>query len=160
MIGLNMDCDISEHLTALRDFVKLINAQDIVELGVRDGNSTQALIMGAMETGGKVTGIDISKHDWKWDAEPRYFEFIHGDDRQVEWNDGIDLLFIDTSHERLHTEHELEKWGRKVREGGIILLHDTGAREGVLEPAMDWARRNEKTFLNDSRQNGLGIILI
>jgi predicted O-methyltransferase YrrM len=162
MIELNPDCDISYHLTALRDFVKLIHAQYIVELGVRSGNSTQALILGAMETGGKVRGYDIERRTLSW-MEPeynRYFEYIIADDTKIAPVESMDLLFIDTSHEAGHTSWELENWGKNVRKGGLILLHDTTNISGVFDPAKRWSEQNKKTFLNDNNQHGFGIILI
>lgn len=55
--------DINEHLELLYSLAAETNAQKIVELGTRGGNSTCALVIGAAETGGHVTSVDHGKGD-------------------------------------------------------------------------------------------------
>jgi predicted O-methyltransferase YrrM len=127
-----MPTDINQHLTTLYMLAVEFNAKSILELGVRGGESTVALLQAAKEIGGSVTSID-----WYWDGCPTakkrvkeygfepYWKFILTDDRTIDWNQPINLLFIDTSHEYEHTLMELRKFEPFVVPRGIIILHDT-----------------------------------
>ncbi|WP_165230174.1 class I SAM-dependent methyltransferase, partial [Aquisphaera insulae] len=82
-------------------------ATTVVELGVRRGSSTRALLEGVAATGGTVWGVDLE--DAHGIDDPR-FVFIHGDagDPAVvaRW-ESIDLLHIDTDP---HTEAQTLRW--------------------------------------------------
>lgn len=158
------EIDISYHMPALRKFAAQGKAKNILELGVRKGNSTVALLLGAQENYSRVVSVDIERHDWPW-YDPLEFQFhweFHEQDDLMflPTSVPIDLLFIDTSHEADHTRKELEHFEPYMKERGMILLHDTNNVTGVLEPARKWADKNGHTFLNDNHQNGLGIILL
>jgi len=125
-----MPTDINQHLTTLYLLAVEFNAKNILELGVRGGESTIALLQAAKEIGGTVHSIDIDPcptakekvREYRFDS---YWTFILGDDRTVEWSHPINLLFIDTTHEYEHTLQELRKYEPFVVRGGIIILHDT-----------------------------------
>jgi len=143
------ETDINEHLLTLYNLVLELKAKVVVELGA--GQSTFALCAGVNATEGHLFSIDkvADAHlrlfpggEGILEPEPRR-HFIQGDDVAIAmmWNEGIDFLFIDTSHEREHTKKELEEWGKWVKVGGKIALHDTfhkvghavGCRVGVDE---------------------------
>lgn len=122
--------DINQHLTTLYMLAVEFNAKSILELGVRGGESTIALLEAAKEIGGSVTSIDIDPcptakervREYGFDS---YWTFILGDDRSLDWNRPINLLFIDTTHEYELTLQELRKYEPFVARKGIIIVHDT-----------------------------------
>lgn len=127
----NRPSDIQGHLRLLRDLVVELDAQVVVELGVRWGRSTVALLAGVEQTGGRLWSCDVdpATHDWVPDevrSHPQW-SFSGGDDLDMVENvpRPIDLLFVDTSHEYGHTLAELHMYGPLVRPGGAVVLHDT-----------------------------------
>jgi len=130
--------DIREYLPLLRDFARSYPGVRVLELGARTGNSTLALLAGAIEAGGHVTSVDIDKvTNYRngmsdglsaWTGIPEW-TFIHGDDMdpavQGRLPGEVDVLFIDTSHYYDHTLAELEFYVPRVASGGVVLCHDT-----------------------------------
>jgi predicted O-methyltransferase YrrM len=119
------ESDIFLHLPRLATVAS--KSQHVIELGARSGVSTVAFLHGLELSGGWLTSVDISpqpaigEHDrWRFiqgdDTDPAVMEQVHGD---------CDVLFIDTSHAYEHTLWELRNWGPKVRQGGLIVCHDT-----------------------------------
>jgi len=173
--------DINEHLILLYKLVAESNAQKIVELGVRGGNSTCALVIAASETGGFVISVDhgrgaeYPKQPRSWDALEQtssmitdklaladYWSLVIRDDLEFarEYDDEIDVLMIDTSHSYEQTKKELAAWGDKVVCGGFIILHDT-----VSFPEQNkaiWEFLDERQFcdyVEHKNCNGLGVII-
>ncbi len=161
--------DIYEHLPFIHDLVVAENAQTVVELGVRSGNSTAALVAAVSKTGGAVWSVDTAVPSW-----PREFygapnlTLIIGDDMKVadQLPDQIDVLFIDTTHWYEHTLAELNLYGPRST---IILLHDTELEEPYQMPATDprfpvktaikdWTAKTGRPWANRTNCYGLGII--
>jgi hypothetical protein len=113
--------DFDPYLPSAFQWVKALRAQVLVELGVRQGASTRALLAGVTETGGKVWGVDLQNIHGIDD--PR-FHFLQADAATVadRWP-AIDLLHIDTDP---HTEEQTRRWfelyAHRCR---AIALHDT-----------------------------------
>jgi predicted O-methyltransferase YrrM len=116
--------DIKDHLPRLHEEASIGDAV-VVELGVRSGNSTAALLAAVEIHGGHVWSVDLGRPSVPWHGHPQW-TFLMGDDIALadELPD-CDVLFIDTSHHYTHTLIELETFNPKVRPGGVILLHDT-----------------------------------
>jgi predicted O-methyltransferase YrrM len=156
------DTDINEHLPTLYELVLELNAQQVIELGVRWGDSTSAFLAALEQTGGKLWSCDIVEPLAPiasfWGRCP-HWTFVLGDDQDLadEAPDGVDILFIDTSHEYEHTLWEMEHYGSKVRSGGRIVLHDTMI-EAVVESIEMFLRDREWEYTNTEACNGLGII--
>jgi len=173
--------DINEHLMFLYKLVAESNAQKIVELGVRGGNSTCALVIAASQTGGFVTSVDhgrgarYSRQPVSWDALEQtstlitgklslgsYWSLVVKDDIAFarEYDDEVDVLMIDTGHSYEQTKKELAAWGDKVVFGGFIILHDT-----VSFPEQNkaiWEFLDERpcyNYVEHKNCNGLGIII-
>lgn len=108
----------TDQLTALAR-----EAARIVELGVRGGVSTWALLDGLPESG-SMTSVDIADVTEilpeRVMSDPRW-RLVIGDDRRVPLPKA-DLWFIDTSHEYAHTLWELRLAER--RDARVIALHD------------------------------------
>lgn len=118
--------DIYVHLPRFVDFVEILNAQHVIELGSRSGLSTVAWLFGLERTGGHLTSVDL-------DAAPDIGTFDHW--RHIQGNDQspevlaelepADIIFIDTSHHYGETMNELNLYRWLVKPGGIICGHDT-----------------------------------
>lgn len=117
--------DIVDHLPFMHGLAVGMNAQTIIELGVRHGTSTIAWLHALRHTGGVL---------WSVDSNPRPFvfepwAFMQSDDMDMATRDrlplGADIVFIDTDHLYDHTLAELEAYAPHTRAGGVIVLHDT-----------------------------------
>lgn len=171
--------DIDDYLPVFEQLALRDDVNVVVELGVRDGNSTRAWLRG-LAGHGHLWSVDIvpppadvvpPEHDDDW-------TMILGDDVSADVlaqiPERIDVLFIDTDHSFEHTLDELYLYGRRVRSGGAILLHDTenehpedhGEMIGVQEPfpvkrAMQkYAQERRAVAHLDDRGWGLGQITI
>ena len=168
------NADIKEQLQLLEDMVHITQANIIVELGTRKGVSTAALLAGIWKRTNEGYGpstlytvdlFNLPLHWWHEEYEV-YVQRVLGDTRTVEIppeieENGIDLLFIDSSHLADQTTIELDRWGTLVRPGGIILLHDNLVCEpGVDAPARAFVEKHSLQYLIDDRQCGMGIILV
>jgi hypothetical protein len=128
---LKLPTDIVAHLPELHEHACRPEDPVIIELGVRDGQSTSAFLA-ALEL--KGTG-----HLWSVDlVEPQvpdhwrrlacwHLRIGHDLDPGVlDWAPReCDVLFIDTSHAYEHTLGELRAYVPRVRPGGVVLCHDT-----------------------------------
>lgn len=149
--------DIVEHLSLLKYLCYEANARKVLELGVRGGESTRALADTCKDLDAELISVDIEDCSLVTDFER--WRFIQADDIELEFNEEIDLLFIDTSHTYEHTLAELRKYAPLVRKGGFIALHDTNMFP-VMEAIEQYLRDNPIgcTFVNLSNCNGLGIL--
>lgn len=152
--------DIQNQLLRLYTLVYEIKKNDktIVELGMRYGTSTRAMVAAVNDCGGSIVSLDICKLV-SFQDEPN-FSFIEGDDRELvkNWAQQIDLLFIDTSHTYEHTLFELIEWGKWVVPNGIIVLHDTN-QSGVMNAINEYLKLNDNFYFeNFPESNGLGVI--
>jgi predicted O-methyltransferase YrrM len=120
-----MRSDIVDHLPRLHAEASSGDAV-VLELGVRSGNSTAAFLAAVEVHGGAVYSVDIDRPKVPWFGHPQWV-FIQGNDLDLvnDLPDGVDVLFIDTSHLYKQTWAELEAFVPKVRPGGVVLMHDT-----------------------------------
>jgi predicted O-methyltransferase YrrM len=155
--------DISEHLMTLYMLTRQMRLLNILELGVRTGESTVALLLAAKDIGGTVTSIDIvdcpearSKVDSL--GLSKWWRFVKGDDLEVEWHVSIDHLFIDTAHTYEQTLKELQRFEPQVR-NGIITLHDIVAFPDVLQAINGYlVGRDDLQLYKYFNNNGLAVI--
>jgi predicted O-methyltransferase YrrM len=116
--------DMAPHIATLTRLAR--GAQVIVELGVRGGVSTWAMLDGLPSTG-TLYSVDIVDCvvPPRVSADPRW-TFIVGDDMdpavQAQLPAAADLVFIDTSHEYEHTVAELA-WALTLTPARIV-MHD------------------------------------
>lgn len=162
--NMTQPTDIHEHLQTLYFLTVELNLKNILELGTRTGESTIAFLLAAKEIDGKVTSVDI---DSCVEAKQRieklnlkhYWKFLQTDDLDLNWNETIDHLFIDTSHTYEQTIAELKKFEPLVRKGGLISLHDIISCPPVLQAVVDYlADNNHLRFYKFFHNNGLGIL--
>lgn len=143
--------DINEHLPVLLGLAA--DCRKVVELGMRSGRSTSALLAG----GANVTSVDIVENRPVLSTLREHcadrLTFVQTDSRAVVVPE-CDMLFIDTYHSGEVLRAELRRHESRV--GRLIVLHDTetfGARgegggEGLnaavddfLEQNVQWQRR-------------------
>jgi predicted O-methyltransferase YrrM len=166
--------DIRGHLEFIRE--QAAGRAVIAELGVRAGNSTCAILAAIEQAGtGELWSVDIAAPQVpvSWLGLPHWHFLRAGDTTETaqRWLPAqLDMLLIDTSHEQAHTLAELEVYGRRVREGGVILLHDTCWAPGdveLREPAgpvaqalETWCRGAVLTWVNRPGSYGMGVVRI
>ena len=76
-------------------------------------------------------------------------------DTDAEW-----LLFIDTDHTYERLKRELDMWGKWVKPGGLIMMHDVTAYPEMARAALEYAEANHHSYKMRSGSNGLGVIEI
>lgn len=131
--------DIVDHLPYMVDLVHQLNAQTVIELGVRHGTSTIAWLYGLEQTGGHLWSVDIDPApDW---LQHDRWTFLMGDDVSSAVVDimpsGADIVFIDTTHHYTDTKLELAYYRNLVRPGGVIVCHDTEVARPWRAPRTD-----------------------
>lgn len=121
--------DIEAHLPFLHEAAS--RSRSILELGVRGGVSTSALLAGLEQSGrGHLWSVDTRKPCiplW-WHGSGAWTLTI-GDDLDPRvakaQPEKIDMLFIDTDHFYEHTLAELRLYVPRVNAGGMVCCHDT-----------------------------------
>lgn len=122
--------DIQDMMPLLRETAASYPRPVIIELGVRSGNSTTALLAGTALNGGEVWSCDIDAVSLPPEvASLESWKFRHGDsagEAILAWMpQEADVIFIDTSHTYEQTIAELEAYVPRLKPGGVMLLHDT-----------------------------------
>jgi hypothetical protein len=115
--------DVQAHLPTLFEAAR----GNVLELGVRAGVSTSALLAGVEAHGGHVWSVDRDDCSSVFAGHPQW-TFVQADSLNIEritQFERLDCLFIDTEHTEDRTLKELMMWGVVVGKGGTILLHDT-----------------------------------
>ena len=114
-------------------------ARTIVEIGAFEGVSTRAM-RDAMPRDAHLYAVDpFSANRYGFCLQQAIFrrevgrsanghvillrQFSH--EAIVSWREPIDLLFIDADHSFEAVTRDFRDWGRHVRPGGVILLHDS-----------------------------------
>ena len=108
-----------------------LDAQNVLEIGVRAAQSTRTILSALEEKGsGLLTSIDIKdgSHRVPEDLAKRWKHVI-GDSTKKETLEKVsgveyDLLLIDGSHTYEDVKKDYEMYSKLVKKGGFILLHD------------------------------------
>jgi len=135
------ETDISDHLETL--FVESLNVQPklILELGVRDGDSTFVLERVAKLWGSEFVSVDIE--DCSKASTYRRWLFVQKDDIEFSkefesWCKDrniypkIDVLFVDTSHLFEHTVKEIDSWFPFLSDRAKVFFHDTNLKDNYF----------------------------
>lgn len=105
------------------------------EIGMRGGVSTAAWLIACRDYGGKVYSMDIERNETALASLEEFgltgLTFIHGDSKEAEFPEPLDILFIDGDHTYEGVSIDRKRHGAMVKPGGVILYHDT-----VSEPAV------------------------
>ena len=111
----------------------------MMEIGVRHGVATLALLQACKETNGRLTSLEISE-----EFATVALERVEAAGLSEYWtlsltnsNDytsgPLDLLWIDGDHSYEQCKRDVENHAPKVRPGGYVLMHDAW---NVLEPGV------------------------
>ncbi len=158
--------DINEHLDFLYNIVKVTNAKTVVELGTRSGQSTSAFLS-ALESDGLLWSCDLNNPYGDIASYLGYptWEFNLGSDLSKEILDKLpkeyDIVFIDTGHFFEETLEEMEEYYKRLRPGGIMLLHDSNEPQFIGEYAairVFLDRHKKCDFYNFIHNHGLAVI--
>lgn len=131
-------------------------SKNILELGSGYGHSTMALALGAKMLKTKVYSVDMDAKgefidNLKNSNLLEFVEPIKGDDRLEETISIIKqrmygIIFLDTSHNKEHTEFELDTYTKFLDESGYFILHDTEQDE-VKNSILSFLEKN-KNFVS------------
>lgn len=136
--GANPKSDISEHLNFLYFYLHTARPKNILELGTRRGESTRVIEKYCREMNIVGKSIDLEEAP-AWLKNSKNWKHFVGDDIKLgrnlahtkRWPDDsefkpLDFIFLDTSHEYIHTKEELATYLPLLRSGvGAIAFHDT-----------------------------------
>lgn len=159
--------DICKHLKRLYAMVVYLNAQRVVELGTRTGESTVALLEGVRETGGHLWSIDLDVCRTAKEMIRSYgysdsWTFLRGDSADpnvARFTALLDLVFVDTSHTYEQTMKEINLWFPQVNpRAGAMLFHDVESRPEVRKAIKDSSLPNT-SYQEFPGNNGLGAVL-
>jgi predicted O-methyltransferase YrrM len=121
--------DSDRHLMTLFGITLGSQAKNIVELGVRNGDTTLPLALAAKHNNGHLYSVDINTSEFVIPDElSKHRTFIKKDAIEFlqNWDSEktIDLIYIDDWHSYEHVRKELEILDSKISPSTIILLHD------------------------------------
>jgi predicted O-methyltransferase YrrM len=121
--------DSDRHLMSLFGIALGSKAKTIIELGVRNGDTTLPLTLAAKHNNGHLYSVDINQTSYCLPKELSENQtFIQSDAIKFleNWDSekSIDLIYIDDWHSYEHVKKELEILDSKVSPSTIILLHD------------------------------------
>jgi predicted O-methyltransferase YrrM len=161
--------EVRAHIWAIYFLARMAKAKLIVELGVRSGESTRALVAAANDLGADVRSIDIAGDAY------RVQEVTESRGIQLDWSRwlcckcdsgdaaslfgvwSVDMLFVDTTHEFNQTRREIAAWSPKMRDSGIMAFHDTALdepnRDGVLPAIRDFLAKSPAKWNFENHMN-------
>jgi len=130
--------ELKEMKRAMRPFVFVLweltyesNAQNVLEIGVRQGQSSRAILSALNEKkSGILTSIDIKDRRSRLTNDfADNWNFIVGDSTKQETLDKVngieyDMLLIDGDHSYDGVKKDYEMYAPLVKKGGFLLLHD------------------------------------
>ncbi len=155
--------DIDMHAPFLEESAR----GNILEIGVRTGISTAALLLGIENKGGHLFSVDINPDCISSIGSHPQWTFLAGDSKNVGWllskiPAKLDVLFIDGDHSYEGVKRDLDNYGHLVVSGGRIILHDvcSGYDPGVrkaFDEYIDATKYEAEVFPS---WVGLGQILI
>lgn len=124
--------DMDAHLLTLYTVARFLPARAAVEIGTDDGSSTMALLLGVAQVGGRLVSVDPAAcptAHLRVDTAGFAGHWEHLQARSVDVVDrfadeSLDLVLIDGDHSYEGVCADWLAYERKVRLGGMILLHD------------------------------------
>ncbi len=153
--------DIQGHLGYL--YAAACKYDTIIELGVRYGHSTAALLSGIEATKGHLWSVDndpTCEFPTEWKGS-ELWTFVFGNDMDSRVTTilpkEIDMLFIDTAHTYMQTLHELIEYAPRVKKGGLIACHDTSDR-AVTDALNSYCISEKLSWTCYPHSYGLGVI--
>lgn len=167
---VNLNSDTSQCIPILYALTLTIRPKKILELGVRQGVSTRALLVACRATGSQLISVDTDPcnevknviHSLRlWD----YWTFLQLNDRRLLnfWKYGrVGMVFLDTDHDYKHTLAELGVCHKLLSRKGVILVHDTLAPNypDLIRAIKEFLLKHKKKywFYELGTQYGLGML--
>ena len=126
---INGKGDSDNHLATLLGIAIGSKGKTILELGVRNGDSTLPFLLASKLNDGKLYSVDINETNFVVPNElKKYWEFTKMDAIQYleNWDasKSLDIVYIDDWHSYDHVKKELEILDRLVSPSTVILVHD------------------------------------
>lgn len=121
--------DSDSHLATLFALCLNIKAKKILELGVRNGDTTLPFLCAAALTKGFVESVDINRTNFNCPSEyEKFWQFTQCDAIQylenIKTNDPYDIIYIDDWHSYDHVKKELQIIDKIISPNSLVLLHD------------------------------------
>tara|TARA_Y100000816_G_scaffold104677_1_gene72962 strand:+ start:7100 stop:7726 length:627 start_codon:yes stop_codon:yes gene_type:complete len=113
--------------TFLEDLLKISKPQ-ILEFGVRHGQSTEMFIEICEKNDGFLHSVDIDNYENKFNSTK--WKFIHGRDDNYQLVEKfipkqIDLIYLDSFHNANHVEKIFYHYYPFIKENGFFIIDDT-----------------------------------
>lgn len=147
----------------------------IVELGVRDGDTTRTLLAACEDSGSRLFSWDVNNCEpavrdktarmgLPWFAAE--WRFSPGDSVNAghAWERGrggkgpVDMVFVDTDHTLATTRAEIAAWSPHVRLGGCMAFHDywlaSPPQDGVEQAVDEFAGEHGDAWLLETHDAG------
>jgi hypothetical protein len=127
---------------------------EVVELGT--GPAWTAIALAVADPARRVTSYDPVVHEHRDDylalVPPRVrerirFVALEGAAGAAAHAGGVELLFVDSTHERAATVAELQAWDPRLADGALVALHDYGHPDfpGVAEAVRELGIEGDAT---------------
>lgn len=119
--------DNYQHELLLFALVVTLEAKQILELGCREGYTTEALLKAAEITNGIVHTVDKQNRNNLPFVKNKRWIFNQCDTIEFIKNNRLvyDLIYIDDWHHGKHVLEELTKLQYYIKPSGLIIMHDT-----------------------------------
>ena len=141
----------------------------VLELGVREGNSTAALLLGVERSDGHLFSVDVnSKCEDLFKDHPLWtFIKAHSTDNKFIVNriyetghePKFNVIFIDTTHTLEQVSFELKIWSQYLKPEGSIFVHDvTTYATGAGDACRQFAKLYKWDYVVREGWHGLGIL--
>ncbi len=135
-----------------------VHAQRVLELGTRNGVSTEILVQAVKQTGGHVWTLDMApKVTSVPEVDAPYLTFLQGHSLKYTPEVPYQVIFLDTSHQYEATLLELEHYWSWLDTPGLLLCHDYDSHFGCKRAITEWAGHHNLGFIADSRGQGMAI---
>lgn len=131
--ALHGEMDSDRHLISIYAIALASRGKTYVELGVREGHTTEPLYEAAKSNGGKLWSVDLNQPTEyiptiDGHKDTKHHQFVQSDSIKFleEWpkDHKIDVVFVDDWHSYPHVKRQLELLDELVGPSSIILLHD------------------------------------
>jgi len=150
--------DIQDHLPLLKQSA----TGNVMEIGVRSGMSTSALLAGVEERGGHVYSVDINNCPI-FQGHPQWSFMVADSIRESERirkfaPDNLELLFVDGDHTYEGCLADLTNYGDRAKK---ILIHDCECPltfPGVRKACEHYSKVVKRDFYVIPGSYGMGVI--
>lgn len=124
------DKQVKRKMKILYDTASAYNNPTIVELGTDRGLSATMFLQACKQNDGRLVSVDI--RDCSHVSDDERFHFVQSDSTAVDdiirrksfLKDGIDVLYVDSLHERQHVEREVANWWPYLKAGSTVIFDD------------------------------------